>query len=81
MASASGVEKSRGLAGLRVVCTGLAELLEVAATTVPPPITSSMSFCRRKSRADGVITQRLHTCTWVAPVARALCASRIARTF
>ena len=80
-ASASGVEKSFGLAGLRVACTGLGALLEAAATTAPVPITNSISFCRRKSRAEGVMTQRSQTRTWVAPAASAACASRMTRTF
>ena len=51
------------------------------AAGVAAPVTISISLCRRKSRADGVMTPRSATRTWVAPAATADCASRSVSTF
>ena len=54
---------------------------EVPGAPTIAPFTSSISFCRRKSCAEGVTTHRCATRTCVAPAVAALCASRIVNTF
>src|SRR5665213_603547 len=83
IASASGVEKRRGLAAR--VGAELAEALAgagvFASAALPFPFFSRATLrCCRKSRAEGVTTQFSAITTQVAPAATASCTSRIATT-
>src|ERR1019366_8771805 len=87
IASASGVEKRRGLGAGRP-CAELEDTIDVAgdegaaalAFPLVPFATRATLRCCRKSRAEGVTTQFSAITTQGAPAAPASCTSRIATT-